>query len=595
MLIIVFDKKFVKYKKYSSNLVNKQKLMKNFTKNFQNIVAVLFSNAELGEIMKSVFALLTPYFPLEAFTFNQFDPKNRALHIMFVTTAERFHPTRVSVPLSVAGSTFVTRFEASHNITLMDDALTTIAAHSHAHVLTQFFPPSSRAYLATPLAVDGDILGHLVFVGTAPRCFTRKHEQLLSLLVGPFALFLSNILKTRDIAAEKEKIAEEKSLLAKKTKFLANNILVGAGSGLKKVVEAVQQLEHMESPVLLLGETGTGKELVAAAIQKSSRRQNAPFVKINCGAIPESLLNSELFGHEKGAFTGASGTGVGRFEQAHGGTLFLDEVGELSLQAQVHLLRVLQDGIIQRIGGTRSIRVDVRIIAATNRDLAAMRHQGLFREDLFHRLHVFPISVPPLRERRDDIPLLMKHFISKTSARLGLTEPKLYTKSLPSLMNYSWPGNVRELENLVERAFILNPAGPLDLAQFLPTSLRDLPSPALIDDDPQLLALIDQRITKALESLRLPLAPVAMPLPIAADAASNAPQSLEESTRRLIEAALRQCHGKVYGPAGAAACLNINHNTLRARMKKLGIAAKQFYPEKAEKNGWHKLACLDSC
>lgn len=587
--------------------------MKPFIKNFQNIIATLFSNTELSEKMQTVFKLLAQYFPLQAITFDQFDAEHRCLNIMSVTTADNFYPADISVPLNTTSAIFITRIIASRKVALMGDTSTALVARAHAQALANFFPFEARAYMTAPLIVDSEVLGVIVLIGTSPHCFNRKHEQLLGMLMGPFALSLSNTIQTQDIAAEKEKIAKEKRILERHANFLSSNALVGAGGGLKKVVEAIQQLEDMESPVLILGETGTGKELVAAAIQKSSRRKSSPFVKVNCGAIPESLLDSELFGHEKGAFTGASSVRVGRFEQAHGGTLFLDEVGELSLHAQVHLLRVLQDGIVQRIGGTRSIRVNVRIIAATNRDLAEMRRQGLFREDLFHRLHVFPIVVPPLRERLEDIPLLVKHFIDKTSLRLNIPAPKLFTETLSSLTHYAWPGNVRELENLVERAFILNPAGPLDLEQFLPPSLRPVAPSALFSaDEPLLRKLIDERVAIALAALQVPLyhsfapqsgstplanfmspstfTPSPAPSPGAVPGAAFAgippkPSSLDESMRQHIEAALEHCHGKVYGSYGAAEYLQINHNTLRARMRKLGINPKIFARKKTEKKG----------
>lgn len=589
--------------------------MKPFITIFQNIIATLFSNTDLSEKMQTVFKLLAQYFPLQAITFDQFDAENRCLNIMSVTTADNFYHADISVPLNMTSAIFITRIIAARKVALMCDTSTALVARAHAQALAQFFPSEARAYMAAPLIVDSEVLGVIVLIGTAPHCFNRKHEQLLGMLMGPFALSLSNTIQTQDIAAEKEKIAKEKRILERHANFLSSNILVGSGGGLKKVVEAIQQLEDMESPVLILGETGTGKELVAAAIQKSSRRKNEPFVKVNCGAIPETLLDSELFGHEKGAFTGASNLRVGRFEQAHGGTLFLDEVGELSLHAQVHLLRVLQDGIVQRIGGTRSIRVNVRIIAATNRDLAEMRRQGLFREDLFHRLHVFPIAVPPLRERLEDIPLLVKHFIDKTALRLNISAPKLFTESLPSLSNYAWPGNVRELENLVERAFILNPAGPLDLEQFLPPSLRPTVPPILNTDDPLLRSIIDERVALALAALQVPSyiphaaspsftpsgnfmlsavcapsqIPPPSPMPSTAGSTSpveaSAPPSLADSMRQHIEAALEHCHGKVYGSYGAAEYLQINHNTLRARMRKLGIDPKFFARKKTDKKG----------
>ena len=244
--------------------------------------------------------------------------------------------------------------------------------------------------------------------------------------------------------------------------------LIGTSGGLRNVMETVRKLSGTDAPVLILGETGTGKELVANAIQARSQRVGKPFIKVNCGAIPETLMDSTLFGHEKGAFTGAHCAVGGKFELANGGTLFLDELGELSLQAQVRLLRTLQNHVVERVGSTTSIPVDVRIIAATNRDLHKMLREGTFREDLYHRLNVFTISVPPLRERLQDLLPLARHFIDKATRRLGLPPISgIEPDSAERLLQYDWPGNVRELENLVERAVILDYNSKLKLDRHL--------------------------------------------------------------------------------------------------------------------------------
>jgi hydrogenase-4 transcriptional activator len=288
--------------------------------------------------------------------------------------------------------------------------------------------------------------------------------------------------------------------------------------------------------VLLLGETGTGKEIIANAIHYSSPRKDDPFIKVNCGAIPETLLDSELFGHEKGAFTGAISQKRGRFERADKGTIFLDEIGELPAQAQVRLLRVLQEKEIERVGGTSSIRVDVRVISATNRNLQEMITSGRFREDLWFRLNVFPIMIPPLRQRREDIPALVHHFIERKSRELKLTERAVLAHgALERLMAYDWPGNVRELENVIERALIQQRNGVL--------------------------------------SFETPLAPQ---VPGRHEGTREAghnrtPLSFDEMTIQHIRRALEMAGGKINGPGGAAQLLGLHPNTLRTRMTKLGI------------------------
>jgi transcriptional regulator with PAS, ATPase and Fis domain len=295
----------------------------------------------------------------------------------------------------------------------------------------------------------------------------------------------------------------------------------------------VQQVAALDSPVLLLGETGVGKDVIANAIHYSSARSDGPFVSVNCGAIPDTLIDSELFGHEKGAFTGALSQKRGRFERANTGTIFLDEIGELPLQAQVRLLKVLQSKEIERVGGVKIIPLDIRIIAATNRNLEDMVKNHQFREDLWFRLNVFPIWIPPLRARRSDIPALLQYFISLKSRELKLPAvPTVSPGTTDALMNYHWPGNVRELQNVVERALILNPSGPLIFNHL------DLRSP-----------------NKAVDIREK----------------SGETNDLDEVISRHIRRVLSETKGKVDGSNGAAAILGINPSTLRNRMKKLGI------------------------
>ncbi|HVZ33746.1 MAG TPA: sigma-54 dependent transcriptional regulator, partial [Polyangiaceae bacterium] len=330
--------------------------------------------------------------------------------------------------------------------------------------------------------------------------------------------------------------------------------IVGGDAGLKEVTERIDQVALTDVPVLVLGETGTGKEVVARAIHARSQRAKGPIVCVNCGAIPPGLVDSELFGHERGSFTGASGTRKGWFERADGGTLFLDEVGELPLDAQVRLLRVLQEHVFERVGGTRGIHVDVRVVAATHRNLEDMVQAGTFREDLWYRLSVFPIFLPPLRERQSDIPALAAHFAWRAGKRLGGTPLVPSESDVELLLQYDWPGNVRELVTVIERAAILGGGKKLQMA-----------------------AALGVRATGGLR------ASTPAPLPIAANV-SAAPASkrdqefltLDQAMARHIEQALESTHGRIEGKGGAAELLDINPHTLRSRMKKLGVNWSRF-------------------
>jgi PAS domain S-box-containing protein len=308
--------------------------------------------------------------------------------------------------------------------------------------------------------------------------------------------------------------------------------IVGESSGLKQVLKQVETVAATDATVLILGETGTGKELIARAIHDLSPRRDHAFVKLNCSAIPSGLLESELFGHEKGAFTGAIAQKIGRLELAHQGTFFLDEVGDLPLELQPKILRALQEKEFERVGGTRTIPVNVRLLAATNRDLTKMVNGGQFRNDLYYRLRVFPVTVPPLRERREDIPLLVQYFVSNHSLRMGRRIETIPPDTMQSLMKWRWPGNVRELENFIERSVILS-QGPV---------------------------------------LRAPLAE----LEVADERVELADQNLETAEREHILRVLRECKGMIGGSMGAAEQLGLKRTTLNSKMKKLGIQRRDY-------------------
>jgi formate hydrogenlyase transcriptional activator len=296
-------------------------------------------------------------------------------------------------------------------------------------------------------------------------------------------------------------------------------------------LQQIEQVASTDATVLILGESGTGKELVARAIHNISNRSKRALVKVNCATLPANLIESELFGHEKGAFTGALERKIGRFELADGGTIFLDEIGELPVELQSKLLRVLQEGEFERLGNPKTMKVNVRVIAATNRHLQAAIEKKEFREDLYYRLNVFPIHCPPLRERKEDIPLLVKHFLKKHEGKMGKKITNVGTKVIEALMSYNWPGNIRELENLIERAMILNPGSSLDYGEWLPNANSNTKN------------------------------------------GNGAPslQKLEEVEKEHIIETLKKVNWRVSGEKGAAKILGLNPTTLEARMKKLGI------------------------
>ena len=324
------------------------------------------------------------------------------------------------------------------------------------HLLKALDKPQS-SILGIPLVVGGQFAGAVILAALGIDRFNDDHAKLFATLKEPFFVAMSNTLKHREVLKLKDMLADDNRYLHDELRRMSGDEIVGANFGLKQVMNRVEQVATMDSPVLLLGETGTGKDVIANAIHYSSARSDGPFVSVNCGAIPDTLIDSELFGHEKGAFTGALSQKRGRFERANGGTIFLDEIGEMPLSAQVRLLRVLQTREIERLGGAKTISLDIRIIAATNRNLESMVKNKQFREDLWFRLNVFPILVPPLRDRTNDIPALVRHLIERKAKELKLSDtPDLAPGGIETLMAYDWPGNVRELENVIERALILH-------------------------------------------------------------------------------------------------------------------------------------------
>ena len=397
-----------------------------------------------------------------------------------------------------------------------------------SEIMRRLLAEGLQSAVCVPLIRGDRVLGTLNVASTRDANFAPQDVELLTQIGNELAIAVENALVFRQIEELKDKLAEEKLYLEDeiRTEYDFEEI-VGESYSLKRVLHDLETVAPTDSTVLIQGESGTGKELIARAIHNLSARRERTFVKVNCAAIPTGLLESELFGHEKGAFTGAISQKLGRFELADKGTLFLDEIGDIPLELQPKLLRVLQEREFERLGGTRTIKVDIRLVTATNRDLSKLIANREFREDLFYRLNVFPIQLPPLRERREDIPLLVRYFTQKYARRMNRRIETIPGEAMEALSNWNWPGNVRELENFIERAVILT-RGP---------------------------------------ALEVPLAE----LRNGGAAPPAALTTLEEAEREHILRALRESKGQVGGPSGAAARLGLKRTTLQSRMRKLGI------------------------
>jgi len=413
-----------------------------------------------------------------------------------------------------------------------------------------------RALCNIPLVNRDRVVGILSILRTTEVPFVAEDVDFLSRASGQIAIAIENALAYREISELKDKLAQEKVYLEEEFRSeMGFEQIIGNSTALKHVLQQVETVAPNDSTVLLLGETGTGKELIARAIHERSLRKKRTFVKLNCAAIPTGLLESELFGHEKGAFTGAISQKIGRLELADQGTLFLDEVGDISIEIQPKLLRALQEREFERLGSTHTRKVNVRLVAATNRDLEKMIADREFRSDLYYRLNVFPIRVPPLRDRREDIPLLVSYFVQKFSKQMQKSVEAVPTAVMNGLTAWDWPGNIRELENFIERAVIVTRGKSLEapLGELRKTD-TDKASHVVRKEQKHIVGEIsDWRIDK-----------------------NGVAEEYAKKQREEIVRALSACKGRVGGADGAAAHLGMNRTTLLSRMKKFGIYAKQY-------------------
>ncbi|HEU4504809.1 MAG TPA: sigma 54-interacting transcriptional regulator [Nitrospira sp.] len=488
----------------------------------------VISHLELRELVKAISVSLSRVVPHDLAGFALFDPETQRLsaHALDFPRNQDFVETDDAIPLegTPEGRAFTSRQ------TVLIRNLDT--AEFSADIVKRAQAAGLKSGCAVPLISHGKVLGTLSVVSMQADAFSEDDAELLTQIGAQVAIAVENALAYKQIAQLKDKLTKEKLYLQEEIQTEYNfQEIVGESQTLRRVLKEVETVAGTSSTVLILGETGSGKELIARALHNLSDRRERTFVKLNCAAIPTGLLESELFGHEKGAFTGAIATKIGRFETADRGTLFLDEVGEIPLELQVKLLRVLQEQEFERLGSTRTIRVDVRVVAATNRDLAHMVEEQRFRSDLYYRLKVFPITLPPLRERAEDIPALVRHFAQKFALRMKKRIETIPAEAMKALQAYPWPGNVRELENFIERAVILSSGS----------------------------------------DLMVPLSELKSLSPLS----NGSPKTLEDAEREHILKALREAKWTIGGSAGAAARLGMKRTTLQSKMQKLGIMRPQ--------------------
>jgi formate hydrogenlyase transcriptional activator len=499
--------------------------------------SALLANMDVRKLLDAISASIAEVIPHEAATLGLYDSATGKLIVQFLSPDETgMHRSEVRLPVegSPAGEVYRTRQP------LILDRIE--GSRFVSEGIRHHLAIGMKSGMWVPLIYRGEAIGALAVASRQEARFKQQDVDILAEIADQVAMAVNNAMAFRQISELRERLSQEKQYLEDEIN-LENRFedIIGESTGLRQVLKDIETVAPTDATVLIQGETGTGKELLARAIHRLSPRRERTFVKLNCAAIPAGLLESELFGHEKGAFTGAIARKLGRLELANEGTLFLDEIGEMPLDLQPKLLRALQEREFERLGGTRPIQVNVRLIAATNRDLGKMVTEKQFRADLYYRLKVFPISSPALRERAGDIPVLVRHFVATHARRMGKDIQSIPDEAMTALQRWKWPGNIRELENLLERAVILT-RGPV-----LYVPLSDLE--ALEEEE------------EAAEQ---------------ADSGEPESPTLRTAEREHILRVLRECKGQIGGPDGAAARLGIKRTTLNSKLKKLGIERADY-------------------
>src|SRR5438046_1996731 len=507
------------------------------------------SHLELPELLESRIVALKPTSRFDAITVFVIEGEYVRLHSLHVERVGRRPGESVESVIARVASTVNPAPKPVLKQPLSGHHVSEVASSRKPYVSTDLefqkrFPEDERllqygvrSYISLPLLKRGEMLGAVDFVSFEKRNFDRGEVQLLQDVSEIVSIAVSNALAFEEINALKEQLQAENRLL--QDEIVQRSIfeeIVGSSQALRSVLTSIDRVGPTDSTVLITGETGTGKELIAHAIHRRSQRSGRALVKVNCAALPKELIASELFGHEKGAFTGALQQRIGRFEAANGGTIFLDEIGELTPEMQIALLRVLQEKEFERVGGNRTIQADVRVIAATNRDLQRHVAEGRFRADLYYRLNVFPIHAPSVKERIDDIPILVDYFISRFATRMGKRIRQIDRRTLEAFELYSWPGNIRELQNVIERGVILADGEVFRL------------EPGTLPRDSQ----------------------------NSSEAPASESSNTREQQKAQIEAVLKETRGRIAGPDGAAARLGIPASTLESRIKTLKINKHLF-------------------
>jgi formate hydrogenlyase transcriptional activator len=487
------------------------------------------SHLSLRELVRVVSTCLREVLQPDLTGLSLYDPETNQLRAYVFDLPDNLPAVEEGTSIPIEGSAGGVAFMTGRPLFISHTDIERASSDFDRHLIAG----GIRSGGCVPLIARGRKLGILGVGSFREDAFSEADQELLGHIANQIAIAVENALAYREIETLKNKLTDEKLYLEEEINTAYDfEGIIGSSPVLKRILKQVETVAPTDSTVLIQGETGTGKELIARAIHSLSERRERTMVKLNCAAIPTGLLESELFGHEKGAFTGAVAQRIGRFELAHKGTIFLDEVGEIPLELQPKLLRVLQEQEFERLGNARTQRVDVRLIAATNRDLAQMAAENRFRSDLFYRLNVFPITIPPLRERPDDIPLLVRFFANKFAGRLKKQIKTIPAKTIAALQRYNWPGNIRELENVIERAVILTSGAELELSltELKPTTTTTTTTPV---------------------------------------------STLEDAERQHILRALQESDWVIGGPNGAADRLGMKRTTLHSRMQKLGISRRR--------------------